>query len=228
MIHINLLPREFREREKTPVRIFLSTVAASLVVAAGLASFLYLRFGKLASEETNLARLNDERQALEPALRRHGALTTEIAEKEKWQQAIRDLRNNRTPWSKKLDQFIDLVSQAGDQGRYLIWFNDLNISQTVDNKTSGGTISGRALSSGDDVGKVALFFGDVKRHEFMKGFSTISEPEGKVAEGNNSNVVEFPITLGIAARDAKRNDPKKGPGEAPAAQETSPKPEAGK
>jgi Tfp pilus assembly protein PilN len=240
MITINLLPKDFREREKTPIRIFIATVAAAALVAGTGGTYAYLHFGQLASEEQSLARLNDDRQALEPQLKHHSALTGEIADKEKWQQAIRDLRNNRIPWSRKIDQLIDLVSQSGDQNRYLVWFTDLNITQTVDGKASGGTLSGKGMSAGDDVGKVALLFGDVRRHEFAKGFATISEPEGKVAEGSNSsnsNVVEFPITLGIAARDPKKLDPKKNPDEVktdvkgdakPTDPQTPNKPEAGK
>lgn len=209
MINVNLLPNEFRKRERTPIRIFLATMAASVVVAGTGGAFAYLRFGQLASEVQTLARLTEDRQAMEGQVKHHAALTTEVGEKEKWQQAIKDLRNGRITWSRKFDQLIDLVSQASDQGRYLIWFTDLAVTQTVDGKTNGGTVSVKGLSSGDDVGKVALFFGDLKRHEFFQGFAAASEPEGKVPEGANAGTVEFPLTLTLQGRDPKKLDPKK-------------------
>jgi Tfp pilus assembly protein PilN len=229
MINVNLLPQEFRQRERTPIRIFMATVAASCVVATTGAAFAYLRLGKLASEEQTLSRLNEDRQSMEPQLKHHAALGAEIAEKEKWQQAIRDLRNSRITWSRKFDQLIDLVSQSGDQGRYLIWFNDLQVTQTLDGKTSGGTVTAKGMSNGDDVGKVALFFGDLKRHEFFKEFAASSEPEGKVPDGKDSNTVEFPITLTIASRDSKKADAKKPAGEqTPAADSPKTTPEKAK
>jgi Tfp pilus assembly protein PilN len=228
MININLLPQEFRQRERTPIRIFMATVAASFFVAASGGTFAYVHFGKLASEEQTLARLSEDRQSMEPQLKHHSSLSAEIAEKEKWQQAIRDLRNSRITWSRKFDQLIDLVSQAGDQGRYLIWFNDLQVVQTLDGKTNGGTVTVKGTSNGDDVGKVALFFGDLKRHEFFKEFASSSEPEGKVPEGKDSNTVEFPLTLTIASREAKKADVKKPSDDKNPAPETPATPEKGK
>ncbi|MFN0207553.1 MAG: PilN domain-containing protein [Planctomycetota bacterium] len=203
MITVNLLPEDFRRRERTPIRIFAATVAAAVVVAGMSAVVAYLWFGKLATAEDLVARLEEDRTALEPQLKHHGALTVEITETKKWQQALLELRNSKIPWSAKLDQFIDLVSQTGDQGKYLMWFSDFNVQQSIDNKQSGGTVFAKGMSAGDDVGKVATFIGDIKRHDFFKEFSNISGPEGKVSD---SEVVEFPVTLTLAARDPKKLD----------------------
>lgn len=201
MITVNLLPEDFRRRERTPIRIFAATLAASVVVAGLSGVVAYLWFGKLATAEEIVARLTEDRAGLEPQLKHHAALGLEITETKKWQQALLELRNSKIPWSVKLDQFIDLVSQTGDQGRYLMWFSDFNVAQSIDNKQSGGTVFAKGLSNSDDVGKVASFIGDIKRHDFFKEFSGISGPEGKVSE---AEVVEFPVTLTLAARDPKK------------------------
>jgi len=217
MITINLLPEEFRRREKTPVRIFAATLGAAVVVTALGGTLAYLRFGKLVSVEQTLARLDEDKASLEPQVKHHDALEAEIDEYEKWRNTIRDVRSSRIPWSTKLDQFIDLVSQAGDQGRYLVWFNDLAVTQSPDGRGSGGSFDAKGVSGSDDVATVAAFLSDLKRSEFMADFNGMSAPEGKVVEGADNlipkAVWEFPLKMTIAPRDPKKPT---GPG-APAA-----------
>lgn len=216
MIHINLLPEEFRRRERTPIRIFAATLVAAIVITGLGGTFSYLWFGKLASAEETLARLNEDREGLEPQLKHHAALSTEIAETQKWQDTLRELRNSKYPWARKLDQLIDHVSQAGDQDKYTIWFTDLAVQQSLDSKKDGGTFSGKGMSSSDDLGKVANFISDVRRTEFFKDFSSIGPPEGKVSDGE-LNAVEFPFNLVIAVRDVKKQDANKNKAVTPAA-----------
>ena len=207
VVSINLLPEEFRRRERTPLRIFAASVAAAVVVAAAGATLAYLHWGKLSSLEDTIARLEDDRVALEPLIKHHDALNGEISEHEKWRQTIREVRTSRVPWSAKLDQFMDLLTQAGDQGRYLIWFNDLAITQ-AESRGSGGSFIAKGVSGSDDVAKVASFLSDLRRSEFISDFSAISPPEGKVTESGGDLVPkavwEFPLTLTLAQRDPKK------------------------
>jgi hypothetical protein len=203
MITINLLPEEFRRRERTPIRIFAATMAAAAVLAGLGGTLAFLWFGKLATAEAVLARLEEDRTGMEPQLKHHAALSAEVTETEKWQQTLRELRNNRIPWTRKLDQFIDLVSQSGDQGKYMIWFTDFSVQQSIDNKSSGGTVAAKGMSSSDDVGKVASFMSDLKRHECFDIFAGLSGPEGKVPEGS-ADVVEFPMLMTLASRDPRK------------------------
>lgn len=208
MVSINLLPEEFRRRERTPLRIFVASLAAAVVVAGFAGTLAWLHFGTLASLENTIARLEDDRVALEPLVKHHDALNGEISEHEKWRQTIREVRSSRIAWSPKLDQFMDLLTQAGDQGRYLIWFTDLTINQ-AESRGTGGTFVAKGVSGSDDVAKVASFLGDLRRSEFISDFSAISPPEGKVTESAGDllpkAVWEFPLTLAIAQRDPKKN-----------------------
>ncbi len=204
MVSINLLPEEFRRRERTPIRIFVATLAACIVVVGLGATLGYFRFGQLVTAEDTVARLGEDRAALEPQLKHHAALTSEIGESEKWHQAIRELRNSRITWTTKLDQLVELVSQRGDQDRYLTWFTELIVQQTLDAKASGGTVSAKGLSNEADFAKVAMFFADIKKDPFFEEFSGLSTPEGKVVEGDQE-AIEFPLTLTIAPRDPKKS-----------------------
>jgi Tfp pilus assembly protein PilN len=233
-VSINLLPEEYRRRERTPVRIFAATLAASVVLAGLGAALAYVRFGKLVSTEATLARLQEDKQTLEPAVKHHAALESEVSEYDKWRQTIRDVRTSRIAWSAKLDQFIDLVSQSGDQGRYLVWFTDLAVNQTPDSRGTGGMLEGKGVSGSDDVAKVAAFLSDLRRSDFFADFSAVSAPEGKVSETDMnlvpSAVWEFPMKVTIAPRDPKKAAPAPAMGtEVPASPSGgAKKPEAGK
>lgn len=203
MITINLLPEDLRRRERTPVRIFIATLAAASIVTGLGGTFAYMWFGKLASAEETAVRLKEDREALEPQLKHHAALVVEITENEKWQQTLRELRNGKIQWGRKLDQFIDLVSQTGDLGKYLVWLEDLSIIQQIDSKQSGGVLSAKGMSNTDDVGKVAMFITDLQQHDFFKDFHEISVPSQKVPDSGGA-VVEFPMSLTLAVRETKK------------------------
>lgn len=204
MININLLPEDMRRPERTPVRIFIATLLAASVITGLGGTLAYLWFGKLATAEELVARLKEDREGLEPQLKHHAALESEITESKKWRQTLLELRGNKIPWGRKIDQLIDLVSQTGDQGKYLIWLDDLIIQQQLDGKQNGGTVTAKGMSDSDDVAKVMMFVTDLKRHDFFSDFATLSVPSQKVPD-QGGNVVEFPMNLTLALRDVKKN-----------------------
>ncbi|MBL8696548.1 MAG: hypothetical protein JNJ88_20800 [Planctomycetes bacterium] len=204
MISVNLLPEEFRRRERTPLRVFAATLAAAVVVAGLGAGVAYLRFGQLVSVQETLARIEEDRQGLEPMLKHHAALSVEIAESEKWHQTIYELRAGRINWTTKLDQFVEFISVRGDQGLGTAWFDEVSITQTIDNKTSGGTFALQGHIEGDSVGLVADLISASKEHPFYGDFVSASVPEGKTTSSERGVVVDFPLTFTLAPRDPKK------------------------
>ncbi|MBI3820288.1 MAG: hypothetical protein HY286_16470 [Planctomycetes bacterium] len=202
MITINLLPDEFRRSERTPIRIFIATLLAASIITGTGGTLAFLWLGKLGSAEEVVAHLKEDREGLEPQLKHHAALAAEITESEKWKDTLRDLRSSKIYWGPKIDQMVDLLSQSGDQGKYLVWLNDLVVMQQSDQKQSGGSVTAKGMSKSDDVGKVAMFIMDMKRHDFFKDFASVSLPSQKVSD-NGGDSVEFPMNFVIAPREQK-------------------------
>ena len=119
MIQINLLPDEYRKRSGTPIARFVATLVGVVAVLGACGMYGYTHFIEL----KRATDLRDSRAAETETKERLGdrslALQREIDAYTKRRKAIQTISRSRTLWSKKLDQFFDIVTGHGtdEEGR---------------------------------------------------------------------------------------------------------------
>jgi Tfp pilus assembly protein PilN len=221
MIRINLLPEEYRRRSRTPVKLLLAFSAAVAVNALLLSWWGWLAFGVKAEIESERTVLQTEMDGITPQVNYHKSLEGERGRFASRESALAAITKSRIPWTRKVDELVDVVNDGGEGRRHFVWFDDLIISQTANQRTkSGGSVKAAGHSGSDDFRQVANFLEDLERSPFVQDFDPPAPPEGTqtlVDEELVPPVVwAFPLSLSLkgAPEDPKKAAPKPG---APAA-----------
>jgi len=124
MIEINLLPEEFRPREKTNVGL-IGTVAVRLLLS-GLALMLALGNKKdHTGLETKIADKKNELAQKKAKVKEVKDLESEIGEKKKRQNTIIKISQSKVMWSLKLQQFSEIT-----QDFPTFWINSMDLAKT--------------------------------------------------------------------------------------------------
>jgi Tfp pilus assembly protein PilN len=179
MIRINLLPEEYRKKARTPVKLVLALTAAVLI-NSGLATWwAWAAFGVQSEIESEAATLQLEMDGLTPQLNFYHSLETEAKAYKSREETLASVTASRISWTRKLDELVDVVNRGGDGDRHLIWFDDLQLTQSPDPKAkTAGTLRANGHSGSDSVGQVANFMDDVESSAFALDFASPGPPEG--------------------------------------------------
>ncbi len=179
MIRINLLPKEYGQKARTPVKILLAVGVATLANAGLLVWFGWTVFGVTAKLETRQASLQTEMDGLTPQVNYHKSLDTESALYRSREQTLAQITSSRISWTRKLDELIDIVNRGGEGARHLIWLEDLNVTQTEGGTgTSFGHLKAKGSSGSSEFAQVANFLEDIEDSSFIADFYPPAPPEG--------------------------------------------------
>jgi cell division protein FtsB len=127
MIQINLLPPEYRARTGTPVARFVAIVVGVVLLASATGAYAYTHFIELAKVRELKAAREEEAKGKETQRDRSLALQAEIDAYERRRAAIQTINRSRTLWSRKLDQFFDIVTNQETQEAYNVWLEELEV-----------------------------------------------------------------------------------------------------
>lgn len=210
MIQINLLPPEYRPRTGTPVARFVAIVVGVVLVACASGAWFYTHFIQL----TNVRELRDvraEEASSKERQKEHSlSLQREIDVYEKRRSAIQAINRSRTLWSRKLDQFYDIVTGQDDEGSFKVWLDTLEVppqriaTRGRSRRRRGEVQNGGAFrftgymamdSTSDAPALSSLLFraltGDPEatgeRTDFFQDFIAINNPNIAVVETSSSN-----------------------------------------
>lgn len=209
MININLLPEEYRRKARTPFKMMLA-VSAVVAVNTSLAAWLgWLAFGVAARVSSEHAVLRTENDGLQPQVAYHKSLEGESKRHEAREQTLEQITASRISWTRKLDEFIDVVNRGGDGQRHLTWFDDLNVSQDDDSgRGSYGSFKASGHSGSDNFGQVANFLDDLEASTFLVDFRPPAPPEGSESltdeELMPSVVWAFPLSVELKAPEERK------------------------
>ena len=134
MIRVNLLPPEYRKADGTPIARFVALTLGVFMTATAMSVWGYVHFGMLAEVQDRRAQLEEEVVGLKALADRSAALLAEFKEYQRRRDKIEEIDTNRILWSRKLDQFADLIHNKGDSDRHFVWLSDV--------RTSGGRLPG--------------------------------------------------------------------------------------
>jgi Tfp pilus assembly protein PilN len=191
MIKVNLLPPEYRKVDGTPVARFAALVIGVFLTASAMSVWGYVHFGMLAEVRDRRADLEDELVGLNKLAERSQALLAEYKEYQKRRQTIEEVDKGRILWSRKLDQFADLIHNKGDSKRHLVWLSDVR-TKSSRNKGSGGVLTMSGWSAGEELARLSDFNKDVRQdEEFFADFQAIDPPRGERVAFGDGRVPEL-------------------------------------
>lgn len=179
MILINLLPQEYREKRRTPLKMMAGVAACATINATLLAYLAWTAFGVSAEVKSELAVLDDAMTSLRPQIEYHETLEKESKVFESREKTLKDVTNKRISWTEKLDQLIDLVHEGGSaEEEYLVWFDGLEVGTDVNERRgSFGQMKATGNSGSENFSALATFLDDVQASALSRDFSHPASPE---------------------------------------------------
>jgi hypothetical protein len=225
MIRVNLLPAEYRRRDRTPLRVFGALIAAVMAVCACGFYYADTFFGELGSVEARLAEVKSELSGLLPQVKHHDSLVREKDDYSARATTIHEISKSRISWTKKIDELID-ITNAGEPREetgegYLVWFGSLDISQNVIENAkkkkkkdsteadTAGNVRLQGMCATEHASSIVAFLNDLKSNEeFFRDFAHIEDPKADLMEQEDqalepAHVMNFPIAMPVLSRDAR-------------------------
>lgn len=202
MIRINLLPDEYRRRNRTPLKLMAAMVAAA-VLNAGLVTWLaYLHFGVAAEVDSERAVLQTELDGLNPQVKYHKSLDAEKKLYSMRESTLSDITKNRVSWTRKVDELINVINDGDQSKRHLVWLDDLTVQQQQDPRTKTyGSVRAAGHSGSDNFAHVANFLDDLENSTFIDDFEKPAPPEGTEARIDKelipASVWAFPLSVAL-------------------------------
>jgi hypothetical protein len=171
MIQINLLPPEYRPRPGTPAARFIAIVVGVVLLACTSGAYAYTHFIELTKVKELKSVREEEVRAKELQRDRSQALQREIDVYENRRSAIQMINRSRVLWSRKLDQFYDIVTSQGNDETYSVWLDTLEVPpQPLTTKRKG-----KAVKRGEQLdGGVLRFVGFMAMENDAEGLALSS------------------------------------------------------
>jgi cell division protein FtsB len=214
MIRVNLLPAEYRASTGTPVARFVAIVAGVVAVVGASCAYAYTHFVQLQKVREVQTLREEEATNKERQKDRSLALQREIGEYEQRRHAIQAINRNRILWSRKLDQFFDLV--ANRESPYNAWLEELEIPTQLATSRRPGQMGGAtdggefrfqgflAMQSPNEApAQNSAFYKAVtgdpeasngRTSEFFADFASVSNPSISIVAGDQGKNLTPPIT----------------------------------
>ena len=214
MIRINLLPADQRAATRTPVKL-VAALAAVVAINAGVGTWwAFEAFGAQVQADADIASKELELDGLRPQTEHLKALESEMREHKAREEALAGIAANRIGWTKKLDEFIDVVDKGDRDRRHLVWFDDMQVTRTADARAKmAGELRASGHSGSEKFAQVANFLDDVAAAELVHDFHPPADPEGSQSTEDKdlvpSQVWSFPLTMKIKTAEERSGSTKK-------------------
>lgn len=209
MILINLLPDEYRQQRRTPVKLMLAVALSVAVNTSLLAYWAWTAFGVAAEVSSELAVLQDAKAGLAPQIDYHRTLEGESTLFRSREQTLSDVTTKRVSWTEKLDQLIDLIHRGGEgDQRYLVWLDGITVDTQVNSREETfGSLSALGSSGSSSFAQVANFLDDVEDSRLARDFTAMADPEGPSKLTDEllvpSEVWTFPFELALKSPEER-------------------------
>lgn len=237
MIHVNLLPEEYRRKARTPIKVTLAVAAAAGLNAMLVAWYAWLALGVMAEVDSERTVLQTEIDGLKPQLAYHKSLTDEQKSFAAREMTLAAITLSRINWTKKLDELVTVINSGGEGERHYIWLDDLNVTQTSDPRSkSAGSVRAAGHSGSEKFDQIANFLEDLEKSPFIEAFEPPAAPEGSQSNVDPelipAVVWSFPMQLNLKPFELRLGEmagskaPAK-PGAAPAVPAATPAEKAG-
>lgn len=204
MIVINLLPEQYRQKQRAPLKFMLATAGVVAVNASLLALWAWTSYGVATEVESELQLLKDTESGLKPQVAYHDALETESAQFDSREATLRKITEARVSWTKEVDNLVDLINRGGEGDKYLIWLDGLSVD-TKENERANtwGELKATAHSGTASITHVANFLEDVEHSPLGLDFEPPVPPKGTAVTKDEglmpAEIWNFPLEMSLKA-----------------------------
>jgi hypothetical protein len=211
MILINLLPPEYRQKRKTPLK-FMAALAVTVAINASLVAYWgWTAFGVAAEVKSEVAVLQDTSDGLDPQVAHHRALEGESEVFQSREEMLGRITSTRVSWTEQVDYLIDVMHVGGDGEKYLVWLDDLTVDMKENSRVGAfGQMKASGHSGSRNFAQVANFLEDIEGSPLAQSFHRPAPPEGsqsKVDEDLMPSVIyNFPLVISLKAPEERTRD----------------------
>jgi len=227
MIRINLLPSDLRKRDGAPVHRIVAAATGAVLVSCTLMLALTVHFGMLQRANSTHEQVQNTLATLTPEARYADTLTRERSEYTRRSETIQQIGASRLLWTKKLDQFFDIIDYGEKSDRHFVWLTELKVNPprnaTRGKDKDGGTMEIKGFSATEALDKFSDFHKDLKQSTFFADFMSIDDPSGRVVSFKDDvepkKAWDFQLTMSLKPaeeRHAKEQPPAEGGAKRPA------------
>ncbi len=197
MIVINLLPQEFRRRERTSFKVFGSLLLAIIMACSSIVYLGHIYLNEFKAVEAMRIQREERLKNLTRFAKYDDALVAEKKEYQARSKTIQTIANSRVLWTRLLDDFIDITFNEGNTERHNVWFKNLDARDG--RGKVGPTMSLQAYCESDEFTKQANYLDDIENNEeFFRDFLSITSPGGRVVHDESkdpSAAIAFKLDL---------------------------------
>jgi Tfp pilus assembly protein PilN len=183
MIEINLLPGEYRPREKTNVPLMV-TVAVGMLVVGFIIMWgigLNRELGALTTEHSDLQKA---KTSLEDDVKKVKALKSKIARQKARQDTIIQISQSKVMWSLKLQQLAQIMEKFPN-----FWVKNMTLTKS----RSNADLKLQLSATGSNLREVARF------RDALKGDPNFAYHFGEL-EGYQVNIINLPPSLNFSEK----------------------------
>ena len=225
MTRINLLPAEWRKKEMTPLATLIPVlVGVTLVVGVGF-FWGWLHFAELSSAETARDEVQSIRETLAGSLQYAAKLKIEEGEYKNRQATIESIRASRVPWTRKLDEFWDVITDDDGGKKYMVRLDSLSVRAPQAKKKDElpgdeVLVKGVCFNQDNPLKHFNIAHESIRQSKFFRGeFEDINDPAGKAVDDEDESLVPARgWTIDLVMRMKSRSTKKPAPGKAPSVQ----------
>lgn len=140
MIKVNLLPPEYRVKERTPLPMLLGIFGGVALSSLSVFGFLYIHIGWLQVVNGILKTKEDNRNTAMKQARKYDELDRELKQLEVLNKAVEQLKEKRFPWTKAIDDLAWMVERAKKSKSDVHgWYESLDFSiEEMQGRRAGG------------------------------------------------------------------------------------------
>jgi len=199
IIRINLLPKEARKAENTPLPRLLVTLGGTAIIAVMFFSVLWLFAAGIPSQK-RLKTTKEQTLAQQKVLaKKADKLQAEVDKIHQRVAAITYLHAGRVLWAPQLDWICSIVPED-------IWLTSLDVKKPKAARKKGGVASGpvvtlKAFCTSTDEKRIASFFKKIKEHpNFLSNYQSAEWTTVTKSSSDEGDVLGFSISLGMKPR----------------------------
>jgi len=207
MIQIDLLPKEYKRAERTPMGVLFATMGLAALLSSTLAAGAYAWFGIIGSARSDVQVAQETLDSKNPLTAYADKLEAEKKEYTARLDHIKKFGDSRILWTKKLDQVSSLVDSPADESRHTVWLEKLEMRMDG-TRNEGLKMKGRSATA--EVKRLSNFHRDLASGEFFGEFAGISNPAGKVLsedEFDPAESWEFEFALSLQQSEGDKKSP---------------------
>jgi hypothetical protein len=209
MIKVNLLPPEYRVKERTPLPMMLGILAGVIVTSLVVVAFLYLRLVKLPDIKRQLTAKNQSKKLHQEKAKKADELQQEMNNLDVLNKAVAGLKGKRYPWTKAVDDLCWMVAKANQHKKHVKgWFEKLDFEFATPRGVRGaaptakqsGELKVDVVVAGQEIDHMAVFREAIDKSEGWLGRNVLEMPLTSTKQKDFDNYipdvgVAFPLTI---------------------------------